>query len=90
MKNLIIKIKDFFYFWKHIEITEWKKENMFVIWIRIGFRLIKIAIIDKDIRKYWFKRIKECWRWTDYYTLRENEIYEYNLDNKNCLYRHSF
>lgn len=90
MKNLIIRIKDFLYFWKNLEITEWKDENLFVVWIRIGFRLIKVAITDKDIRNNWLKRIKKSWELTGRFTFRDNEIYTYSLENKDCLYRHSF
>lgn len=86
-KKIITKIKSFFYFYENIEITEWEYDRLYyVYWIRFGFRREKYKVSDKKMTGF-FERIKEAWRMTDYYLVLDNDLWYYDLDNKNIIYK---
>ena len=89
MNKIIGRIKDLVYFYGNLEVTEWQGEKLFIVWVGLGFKLVKIAITDKDIKKSWIKKIKKCWELSDYYTIRDGSVYAYSLNNKNILHRQS-
>ena len=87
---MIIKIRDFIYIFRNLEVKKWQDKEgggLYGYWVKIGFRLHKLAVRDKKIKNIWDK-VKMCWELSDYYTIRENEVYVYSLDNKNTFYRH--
>jgi len=85
LQRLKIRLRDAIYFWRNLEISE-REDGLYSYWIRIGFKLTKISVMNRKINKW--QRPKKCWEWTNCLTMRDGRIYTYEEDDKNIL--HSF